>query len=228
VTERLDQRSGGPGEAIRVLVCDDHPLVRQGLRAYLGTCAGITVVGEAADGEEALRKAPHLSPDVVLMDLLMPGMDGVAATGALREAVPAARVIVLTSATDDGAVVPAVRAGAVGYLRKDCDPAEVEGAIRAAHRGESVLHPRAAARVLAEVADTPAPDPFAALTAREREVLLLLADGRTNRQIGRALGVAEKTVKTHVGNLLAKLGVADRTQAAVLAVRAGLGPADDA
>lgn len=212
-------------EAIRVLVCDDHPVVRQGLRTFLGSCEGIEVVGEAADGEECLRKAPHLRPDVVLMDLVMPGMGGVEAIRQLGEASPHTKAIVLTSVTGDDEVLPAVRAGAVGYLLKDCDPDDLEAAVRAAARGESVLSPRAAARVLAEVHGGPDPvrDSLASLTPREREVLERLAQGRTNRQIARELDVAEKTVKTHVGNVLAKLGVADRTQAAVLAVRAGIG-----
>jgi two-component system, NarL family, response regulator LiaR len=212
-------------DVVRVLLCDDHPIVRQGLRAYLGTREGIEVVGEAADGEEALRKAPHLRPDVVLMDLVMPGMGGVEATRRLAEAAPGARVVVLTSLVGDDDVLPAVRAGAVGYLRKDCAPEDVEGAVRLAAAGGSVLDPRAAARVVAElhrVEEDPVANALASLTAREHEVLVLLAEGCTNRQIARALGVAEKTVKTHVSNVLAKLGVADRTQAAVLAVRAGV------
>lgn len=211
-------------EVVRVLLCDDHPIVRQGLRTFLGSREGLAVVGEAADGEEALRKVPHLRPDVVLMDLAMPGMGGVEATRRITEAHPATRVIVLTSLNDDSHVLPAVRAGAVGYLLKDCDPADLEAAVRAAARGEAMLNPRATARVLAAVTrEDPVRDALAALTPREREVLEELARGRTNRQIARALGVAEKTVKTHVGNVLAKLGVADRTQAALLAVRAGLG-----
>lgn len=212
-------------DVIRVMVCDDHPIVREGLRTYLGSREGLSVVAEAASGEEAVRKAPHLAPHVVLMDLVMQGMGGVEATRRLGEVAPDARVIVLTSVTGDDEVLPAVRAGAVGYLMKDCDPSDLDDAIRAAHRGEALLNPRAAARVLAAVTQgrDPVQDAIASLTPREREVLEHLADGRTNRQIARALGVAEKTVKTHVTNLLTKLGAADRTQAAIVAVRAGLG-----
>lgn len=212
-------------EDIRLLICDDHPVVRQGLRTFLASCEGIEVVGEAADGEECLRKAPHLAPDVVLMDLMMGGMGGVEAIRRLGEVVPETKVIVLTSLTGEDEVLPAIRAGAIGYLMKDCDPDDLEAAVRAAARGESILTPRAAARVVAEVhrGRDPVDEALGSLTAREREVLECLTNGLTNRQIARDLGVAEKTVKTHVGNVLAKLGVADRTQAAVLAVRAGIG-----
>ena len=212
-------------ERIRVLICDDHPIVRQGLRTFLGSRPDIEIVGEAGDGEAALRKVPHAHPDVVLMDLVMPGLDGVEATRRIRAEHPDVRVLVLTSVTDDELVLPAVRAGASGYLLKDSEPDDLEEAIRVVHRGQSWLHPGAAARVLDAVTSVsdPVQDALAGLTPREREVLELLTQGSTNRQIGRALGVTEKTVKTHVGNLLAKLGVADRTQAAVLAVRAGIG-----
>ncbi len=212
-------------DRIRVLLCDDHPVVLQGLRTFLGSRPDIDIVAEAGDGEEALRKVPHVKPDVVLMDLVMPGVDGVEATRRIRADHPDVRVLVLTSATDDELVLPAVRAGAAGYLLKDSEPDDLEQAVRAVHRGQSWLHPRAAARVLDAVNSTadPVQDALATLTRREREVLELLAQGLTNRQIGRSLGVTEKTVKTHVGNLLSKLGVADRTQAAVLAVRAGIG-----
>jgi two-component system, NarL family, response regulator LiaR len=212
---------------IRVLVCDDHPVVRQGLRAFLDARPGIAVVGEAGDGAEVLRKVTHLSPDVVLMDLVMPDVDGVEATRRITAGHPGTRVVVLTSFGDEARVLEAVRAGAAGYLFKDADPDEVEAAVRAVHRGEAPLAPRAAATVLRQVSHPPAPSPLDRLTAREREVLTLLAAGRTNRLIARTLGVSEKTVKTHVSNLLAKLGVEDRTQAALLAVREGLSPAAD-
>jgi two-component system, NarL family, response regulator LiaR len=211
-------------QPIRVLVCDDHPVVRQGLRTFLDAREDLEVVAEAADGEEAVRKARHLTPDVVLMDLLLPGdLDGIAATARILEERPDARVLVLTSYADDDSVLPAVRAGAVGYLLKDVDPADLEAAIRAAHRGESVLAPRITGAVLAAATrDDQGPPGLDQLTAREREVLALLGEGLTNRLIARRLGVAEKTVKTHVSNLLAKLGLADRTQAALLAAREGL------
>lgn len=210
--------------AIRVLVVDDHPLVRQGLRAFLGSREGIAVVAEAADGPEAVRKAVAARPDVILMDVVMPGMDGITAIGALREAGVTAAVVVLTSSASEEHVLPAVRAGASGYLLKDADPGEVERAIRAAATGNALLDPAVAARLLREVASPSAPTVRGVgdLTTRERQVLELLAGGRTNRQIARDLGVAEKTVKTHVSHVLAKLGVADRTQAALAAVRAGM------
>lgn len=205
---------------IRVLLCDDHPVVRQGLRTYLESRSGMTVAGEAADGEEAVRKARHLHPDVVLMDLVMPGIGGVEAIRQIRELAHPPPVIVLTSFSGDDQVLPAVRAGASGYLLKDAEPTELEVAIRAVHRGEALLHPQVTATLLREVAR---PDPVAeTLTPREREVLRLLAQGLTNRAIARELTVAEKTVKAHVSNLLAKLGVEDRTQAALYAVRHGL------
>ena len=204
---------------IRILVVDDDPVVRQGVRGFLGSRPGLEVVAEAADGDEAVRKARHLHPDVVLMDLVMPGTDGVEATKQIVAQDEDVRVVVLTSFTDDERVVPAVRAGAAGYLHKDATPAELERAVRAAARGEAPLSPRAAARVLQSMTAEPAgPD----LTPREREVLALLGEGLTNRLIARRLGVSEKTVKTHVGNVLAKLGVSDRTQAALWAVRHGL------
>ena len=215
MAERLD----GPSDAVRVLVVDDHPVVREGLRGFLASRPGLEVVGEAADGEEAVRKARHLRPDVVLMDLVMPGTDGVEATRQIVAADAEIRVVVLTSFTDDDRVLPAVRAGAAGYLHKDASPSELEDAVRAAARGDAPLSPRAAARVLQTVHAEPAPPP---LTPREREVLALLGQGLTNRLIARELGLSEKTVKTHVGNVLAKLGVADRTQAALYAVRHGL------
>lgn len=204
---------------VRVMVVDDHPVVREGLRGFLSSRPGLEVVAEAGDGEEAIRKARHLRPDVVLMDLVMPGTDGVEATKQIVAADHDVRVVVLTSFTDDERVVPAVRAGAAGYLHKDASPAELEQAVRAAARGDAPLSPRAAARVLQSMTSE-APGP--ALTPREREVLALLGEGLTNRLIARRLDVSEKTVKTHVGNVLAKLGVSDRTQAALWAVRHGL------
>jgi DNA-binding NarL/FixJ family response regulator len=207
-------------EPIRVLVVDDHEVVREGLRAFLELQAGIVVAGEAADGEEAIAVAERLDPDVVLMDLVMPKLDGLAAMRELRDRVPRARVIVLTSFLDDDKLMPALRAGAAGYLLKNAPPPEVARAVRAAHAGEALLDPVVAARLVETL--TGDGDPLDRLTPREREVLELIGRGFPNKRIARRLEVSEKTVKTHVGHVLAKLGVTDRTQAAVVAVRAGL------
>ena len=207
-------------EPIRVLVVDDHAVVREGLRAFLELQDGIEVAGEAADGEEAIGVAERLDPDVVLMDLVMPKLDGLAAMRGLRERVPHARVIVLTSFLDDDKLLPALRAGAAGYLLKNAPPPEVARAVRAAHAGEALLDPVVAARLVETLAGDG--DPLDRLTPREREVLELIGRGFPNKRIARRLEVSEKTVKTHVGHVLAKLGVTDRTQAAVVAVRAGL------
>jgi two-component system, NarL family, response regulator LiaR len=209
-------------EPIRVLVVDDHAVVREGLRAFLDLQDGIEVAGEAADGEEAVAAAERLRPDVVLMDLVMPRLDGVSAMRALRDRVPAARVVVLTSFLDEERLLPALRAGAAGYLLKNAEPQELARAVRVAHAGEALLDPVVAARVVEALAADGDDGPLDRLTARERDVLELIARGFPNKQIARELGLAEKTVKGHVGHVLAKLGVADRTQAAVLAVRAGL------
>ena len=210
---------------IRVLVVDDHAVVRQGLRTFFELQDDIEVVGEAADGEQALQVAAELEPDVALVDLVMPRLDGVATIERLRATGSTARVIVLTSFLDEDKVLPAVRAGAAGYLLKDVEPGELVRAIRAVDGGDALLHPAVAARVLRELAtDDARAERHAALTAREREVLALLARGRANKAIAFELGVSEKTVKTHVGNILAKLGLSDRTQAALYAVRAGLVP----
>jgi DNA-binding NarL/FixJ family response regulator len=212
---------------IRVLITDDHAVVREGLRAFLELQDGLEVIGEAADGAAAVTLAQRLAPDVILMDLVMPGLDGVGAMRALRKAAPHSRVIVLTSFLDDARLMPAIEAGAAGYLLKDVAPAQLAEAIRAAHAGQTMISPTVATRLvqaIAQRADEPAPSPpaQAGLTRREREVLELLAEGYANKRIARELGIAEKTVKAHVGRVLAKLGVADRTQAALLAVRAGL------
>ena len=208
---------------IRVLVVDDHAVVRQGLRTFLELQDDIEVVGEAADGEQALAAAAALEPDVALVDLVMPRLDGVATIERLRASGSTARVIVLTSFLDEDKVLPAVRAGAAGYLLKDVEPGELVRAIRTVDGGDALLHPAVAARVLRELAaDDARAERHAALTAREREVLALLARGRANKAIAFELGVSEKTVKTHVGNILAKLGLSDRTQAALYAVREGL------
>ena len=212
---------------IRVLIADDHAVVRQGLRTFLALQDDMEVVADAADGEEAVRAAREHAPDIVLMDLVMPNMDGVEATRRIASERPATRVIALTSFLEDDKVLPAVRAGAAGYLLKDVGPPELVRAIRTVHGGEALLHPAVAARVLEEVAAPapPAPAPPRSepgLTPREREVLALVARGLANKRIAQELGIAEKTVKIHVSRILHKLGVADRTQAALYAVREGL------
>jgi NarL family two-component system response regulator LiaR len=209
-------------EVIRVLVVDDHAVVREGLRTFLQLQKGIEVAGEAADGREALEEAARLRPDVILMDLVMPGLDGVAAMRALRDTVPQARVIVLTSFLDDDKLLPALRSGAAGYLLKNAQPRELARAVRAAHAGEAVLDPVVAARLVETLAADGGEQPIDRLTPREREVLVLIGRGFANKRIAQELELSEKTVKTHVGHVLAKLGVSDRTQAAVVAVRAGL------
>jgi DNA-binding NarL/FixJ family response regulator len=209
-------------EPIRVLVVDDHAVVREGLRAFLELQKGIEVAGEAGDGQEAIEAAARLRPDVILMDLVMPGVDGVAAMRSLRESVPDARVIVLTSFLDDDKLMPALRSGAAGYLLKNAQPQELARAVRAAHAGEALLDPVVAARLVETLAAEHDEEPIDRLTPREREVLVLIGRGFPNKRIARELEVSEKTVKTHVGHVLAKLGVSDRTQAAVLAVRVGL------
>jgi DNA-binding NarL/FixJ family response regulator len=207
-------------EPIRVLVADDHAVVREGLRTFLELQDGIEVAGEAADGEEAVREVERLCPDVVLMDLVMPRLDGVRAMRELRRRAPGVRVIVLTSYAEDDRVLPAIRAGAAGYLLKTVQPQELARAVRTAHAGGALLDPGVAARLVDALAeDRPQAAP---LTPREREVLALIARGRSNKRIALELGLSEKTVKAHVGHVLAKLGVADRTQAALHAVQAGL------
>ena len=189
---------------IRVLIADDHAVVRQGLRTFLDLQEDIEVVGEAADGDEAVAAAERLAPDVVLLDLVMPRRDGIQALRRLRERVPATRAIVLSSFVDDDKLFPAVRAGAAGYLLKDVQPQELVAAIRTVHGGGALLHPSVAARLMHELAADP-------LTPREREVLVLIGRGMANKRIALELGIAEKTVKAHVSSVLAKLGVADRT-----------------
>jgi DNA-binding NarL/FixJ family response regulator len=206
------------------LIVDDHAVVREGLRAFLQLQDWIEVAGEAGDGEEALEQALALRPDVILMDLVMPRLDGVAAMRELRARVPESRVIVLTSFLDDERLLPAIRTGAAGYLLKNAEPAELARAIRAAHGGETIIDPTVASRLVQAIADGRRSAADQALTRREREVLELIARGRSNKRIAFELGISEKTVKTHVGHVLAKLGVSDRTQAALLAVREGLAP----
>lgn len=214
-------------ERISVLIVDDHPVVRQGLRTFLETQDDLEIVGDASSGEEALALIGEVLPDVVLMDLVMPGIDGIEATRRARELSPSSKVIVLTSFADDEKVFPAIKAGADGYLLKDAEPAQLADAIRSVSRGEALLHPTVAAKLMQHVAASDHRAPGGELTQRELEVLRLIARGRSNREIARELSVAEKTVKTHVSNMLAKLHLADRTQAALYAVRRGLADAAD-
>jgi two-component system, NarL family, response regulator LiaR len=205
--------------AIRLLIADDHAVVRQGLRMFLSLDDEIEVVGEAADGRKAVELARDLRPDVVLMDLLMPVMDGITATAMIRGDLPDVEVIALTSVLEDASVVGAVKAGAIGYLLKDTEGEELRRAVKAAASGKVQLSPPAAARLVREVR---APDSPEALTPRETEVLILLARGRANKEIARELGLGQQTVKTYVSHILDKLGVRSRTQAALYAVTIGL------
>lgn len=216
--------SSGSGETITVMIVDDHALVRQGVRAFLETQPDITVLADVGSGAEAVRLAPELVPDVVLMDLVMPEMDGVEATRQVKRASPRSQAIVLTSYHQDEHIFPAIRAGALSYLLKDVDSKELAGAVRKAARGEAVLHPRVAARVVQELhgATQATLNPFTELSERELEVLKLIADGASNTEIAERLVISEKTVKSHVSNILSKLHVLDRTQAAVYAWREGV------
>ena len=211
---------------IRILLVDDHTVVRKGLRTFLSYDPELEVVGEAADGAQALNRARELTPDVVVMDLLMPGMDGIAATAAIRRELPETEVLALTSVLEDASVVGAVRAGAIGYLLKDTQAEALCLAIKAAAAGQVQLTPRAAARLMQAISASESPE---ALTERETEVLRLLAQGQSNKQIAHSLNNTEKTIKTHVSRILSKLGVQSRTQATLYAIRTGLvspGPAE--
>ena len=217
---------------VRVFVVDDHSVVRRGLRAYLESVDDMEVVGEAADGQAALEQIAALAavggpPDVVLMDLLMPGMDGVSATAAITERHPELAVVAMTSFTQADLVHGALQAGAAGYLLKDAEADEVAAAIRAACRGEVHLDP-AIARQLTRSLVAPAPQTVTRLTDREREVLVLVAQGLSNQEIADSLVISERTARTHVSNILGKLGVTSRTQAALLAIREGIAPAPSA
>lgn len=207
---------------ITVLLVDDHPMVREGLRSFLEAQADLAVAGEAGDGAEAIRQAEALRPDVVLLDLVMPGVDGLAALPDLKRVAPDSEVLVLTSFADDSKVFPALRAGASGYLLKTVSAEELARAIRAVSRGEPVLHPDIARRLMRSVPASVAP-PAEHLTSRELEVLALVARRLTNKEIAAELSIAEKTVKTHVSNLLTKLGLTSRLELARYAREHGLG-----
>ena len=207
---------------IRVLLVDDHQVVRRGLRTFLEVQGDIEVVGEAGDGAEGVERAQELRPDVILMDVKMPGTDGIEALQLLRDAGNPARVLIVTSFTEQRTVVPALRAGAAGYVYKDVDPVALADAIRSVHAGHVLLQPEVAGALLSQDHGFPGTGRAGTLTDREREVLGLIADGRSNREIARTLVLSEKTVKTHVSNILMKLDLADRTQAALWAVRNGV------
>ncbi|WP_031086163.1 response regulator [Streptomyces sp. NRRL WC-3549] len=206
---------------IKVLLVDDHQVVRRGLRTFLEVQDDIEVVGEASDGAQGVSEAESLRPDVVLMDVKMPGTDGIEALRRLRELDNPAKVLIVTSFTEQRTVVPALRAGASGYVYKDVDPDALAGAIRSVHAGHVLLQPEVAGALLAQEDAGQGTGRGSTLTEREREVLGLIADGRSNREIARALVLSEKTVKTHVSNILMKLDLSDRTQAALWAVRHG-------
>lgn len=208
---------------IRLVIADDHAVVRQGLKMFLLDDPDFEVIAEAQNGAEALDIAKKMKPDVVLMDLLMPVMDGITAIGHIRREVPDTEVIALTSVLEDASVVGAVRAGAIGYLLKDTQAEELTRAIKAAANGQVQLSPQAAARLVREVR---APESPETLTERETDVLRLLAQGKANKEIAAALYIGENTVKTHVSSILVKLGVQSRTQAALYARQIGLGPVD--
>jgi NarL family two-component system response regulator LiaR len=211
---------------IEVLIVDDHGVVRQGLRTYLELLDDIEVIGEAENGLEAMAQVRQHQPDVVLMDLVMPEMDGIEATRQVTAVSPTIKVLVLSSFTDDERVFPAIKAGATGYLLKDVSPGDLANAIRAVHAGETHLHPDITKKLVDQLASPrsdPRPTPDE-LTPRELEVLRLIAQGKSNREIARALAISDKTVKTHVSNILSKLHLADRTQAAIFAHRHGVAP----
>ncbi len=211
-------------DPITILLVDDHSVVRLGLKAYFATLPDLHVIGEAGSGQEAVKLVEQHAPDVVLMDLIMPGMDGVETTRQVKRVSPRTQVIVLTSYHDDEHIFPAIRAGALSYLLKDMDPDDLADAVRRAHAGEAVIHPRVAARLVKEISGIrhEAVNPFNELTDRELEVLRHIAGGKNNQEIAEALVISEKTVKSHITNILSKLHLADRTQAAVYAWREGI------
>lgn len=216
-------------EPITLLLADDHAMVRRGVRAYLETHSDIQIVGEADSGEAAVRLCAEHVPDVVLMDLVMPGLDGIEATRRIKQVSPRTRIIILTSFHEDRHLLPAIRAGALSYLLKDVGPEELLAAIRKASIGDAVLHPRIALQLMQSLQAPPAApqrDPFGSLSERELEVLRLIAQGLANATIAERLFISEKTVKSHVSNILGKLHLEDRTQAAVYAWREGFVKAD--
>jgi NarL family two-component system response regulator LiaR len=216
---------------IKVLIVDDHQVVRQGLRTFLDLNEDMFVVGEAGDGTTAVEMVSRLAPDVVLMDLVMPGLDGITATRQIKSLGMGTRVIALTSFTEDDKVFPAIQAGASSYLLKDVTPEALVEAIQAVQRGEARLHPEILRKLMKQVSQQPAPEPApsaAALTQRESEVIRLVAHGRSNREIAETLFISEKTAKAHISNILAKLGLEDRTQMAIYALRNGLVDMDKA
>ena len=214
--------------AIRVFVAEDHAVVRKGICALLTLAPGIEVIGEAGNGQEAVRRIESLQPDVILMDLVMPEMDGIEATQQIIASQPEARILVLTSFATDDKVFPAIKAGALGYLLKDSEPSEVVDAIRQIYNGESSLHPRIARKLMQELAHPPQQPPTTdPLTEREVEVLRLVAQGKSNKQIAGDLVVTEGTVRVHVSSILSKLHLASRTQATLYALREGLASLDD-
>ena len=224
---QVTTQPAGP-DPIRVLVADDHAIVRRGICALLDTEPGIRVVGEALNGHEVLSKTRELQPDVILMDLVMPGMDGLEATQQITTSQPGTRVLVLTGFSGDDEIIPAVRAGALGYLLKDSEPEELVQAIRQVHQGKSSLHPTVARKLLRELSPQADHDSQAGLlTGRELQVLRLVAQGQTNRQIAEELSIAEATTRRHVTKILSKLNVDSRTQAALYALREGIATLDE-
>jgi len=209
-------------EPIRILIVDDHEIVRYGLSMVLTEESDMEVVGEAITGAEALSLTAELKPDVILMDLVLPDMDGVEVTRRIVDSQSPSQIVMLTSFAEDGRVRDAIQAGAIGYLLKDVLRPDLLRAIRAAARGEPALHPEAQRHLMRQIADVPEPSPLRGLTDRERDVLRLIGEGRNNRQIAATLTLTEGTVKGYVSAVLAKLGVADRTQAALIAVRNGM------
>lgn len=211
-------------EAIRVVLVDDHSMIRIGLKAYFDTIIDIEVVGEAGSGEEALCVVEETHPDVILMDLIMNGMDGVEATQQVKKICPTCKVIILTSYHEDSNIFPALRAGALSYVLKDIDPDDLAKAIRSAYAGDAIINPQVAARMVKEIQGGSQKEfnPFVDLTDRELDVLRMIAVGKNNQEIAAALVVSESTVKTHITNLLSKLHLKDRTQAAAYAWQSGI------